>query len=207
MTPTFKSLASTVAFAVTSLLALASSAAQPGGPPPPPLPERVGLEGGVGLDGGAIHCEDDVADRCEGVTEAAGIAGHLTYMFGPRLGITFDVWPMVHREDDFTFTHTVVTLGATVRPIPILGLTVGLGGANAVARWENVLGAIDVEDRNEAGGAILFAADLDIVRGRNFAVALGARAGIGFYGNDADDDGDPDIVGRNLGLGASITWF
>ena len=196
-----------LAFLTATLAGLASAAAQaaPAGEPDPA--RRVGLEGGVGLYGGEINCEDDVANRCDGVTEAGGLAGHLTYMFGPKLGITFDVWPMIHREDNFTLTHTVVTLGATLRPVPILGLTVGLGGANAVARWDNVLGGIDVENRNEAGGAILFAADIDIVRGRNFAVALGARAGIAFYGEDSDDDGNPDIVARNLGLGASITWF
>ena len=32
-------------------------------------------------------------------------------------------------------------------------------------------------------------------------------SGLGFYGDDQDGDGNPDIVGRNLGLGAALTWF
>ena len=43
--------------------------------------------------------------------------------------------------------------------------------------------------------------------GRKFAVDLQARAGVGFYSEDDNGNGDPDVVGRNLGVGAAITWF
>ena len=51
-----------------------------------------------------------------------------------------------------------------------------------------------------------FAAGVDVVRGRNWAIDLEVRAGFGFYGDD-DNDGNADIVARNLGFGAAITWF
>ena len=206
MTPTIR-LVSALAFALAPLALGALTAAPAAAQPvmaPEALPPRVGFEGGFGLYGGEINCDDQVGNRCDGVTEAGGVAGHLTYMFAPEIGITFDAWPMVHREDNFTFTHTVVTLGATWRPVPILGLGVGLGSAHATAHWD---GLIDVTSRTEDAPAVLFSAGLDVVRGRSFALAIEARAGLGFYGDDQDGDGNPDIVGRNLGLGAALTWF
>ncbi len=169
-----------------------------------PLPRRVGFEGGLGLYGGEINCEDQTGSFCDGVTEAGGFDLHATYMFRPSLGVTVDVWPMIHREDRWTFTHTVATVGVKWRPAPIFGFTLGLGSAQARLRYE---GLVDLDSRTEVAPAVLFAGSLAIVRGRRFAIDLEARAGVGFYGEDKDGDGNPDIVGRNLGLGASVTWF
>ena len=48
---------------------------------------------------------------------------------------------------------------------------------------------------------------VDVVRGRRWALSLEARFGNGFYGDDADNDGEADIVGRNVGVGANFTVF
>ncbi|HVV82070.1 MAG TPA: hypothetical protein VHE35_03280 [Kofleriaceae bacterium] len=204
MSSTIRHLAFAAATAVPTFAGLAAAAAQAPVGAPAPLPARVGWEGGVGLYAGDIDCNDQVHGACGSFNDAGGIAGHLTYMFRPGIGMTLDVWPMVHHEDNFTFTHTVATLGVTLRPVPILALGVGLGNAHATAHWD---GFVDVDARSADAPAVLFSAGLDVVRGRTFAVAVEARAGIGFYGDDKDDDGNPDIVGRNLGVGAAITWF
>ena len=141
-------------------------------PPPPPGP-RVGWEVGFGLYGGEINCENENGDFCDGVTEAGGIDLHVNYFFRPHLGAYFDVFPMVHNENNWTFTHNVVTAGVKWRPVPILTLTAGL----------------------------------EVVRGPKWAIDVQARAGIGFYAEDKNGNGDPDVVGRNIGLGAAMTFF
>lgn len=195
-------IATGIATGIATLATLGSAAAQPAGRRP--LPPRVGLEGGFGLYGGEINCEDQAGDFCDGVTEAGGFDVHGTYMFRPTIGITLDIWPMFHSENNWTFTHNVVTVGATWRPAPIFSLTAGLGSAQARLRYD---GPIALESRSEAAPAILLAAGVDVVRGRRFAIAVEARVGAGFYGEDKNNDGDPDIVGRNVGLGAAFTWF
>jgi hypothetical protein len=209
MSPTIRHLVSAaLAFAVVGLGGLGAAAAQPmppGTPPgPPPLPSRVGLELGFGLYGGEINCEDNAGDFCDGVTEAGGIDLHATYMFRPHLGITLDIWPMAHTENNWTFVHTVVTVGAKWRPLPILSLTAGVGSAQATLRYD---GIIDLESRSESAPAVFLSAGVDVVRGRRFAIDVGARVGAGFYGEDKNGDGDPDIVGRNVGVGVGFTWF
>lgn len=191
-----------LAFATICFAGIATAAAAPG--EGRPLPPRVGFEGGFGLYGGEINCEDQAGSFCDGVTEAGGFDLHATYMFRPRLGVTLDVWPMFHSEDNWTFTHTVATLGVTWRPAPIFGFTFGLGSAQARLRYD---GLVNLDRETETAPAVLFAGSLDLVRGRRFAIAATARAGIGFYGEDKNGDGNPDIVGRNLGLGVAATWF
>lgn len=171
-------------------------------PPPPPGP-RVGWELGVGLYGGEINCHNENGDFCEGVTEAGGIDLHVNYFFRPDLGAYFDVFPMVHSENNWTFTHNVVTAGVKWRPVPILTLTAGVGSAQARLRYET----LGLQAETDVVGAALFAAGLEVVRGRTWAIDVQARAGIGFYSEDKNGNGDPDIVGRNLGVGAAITWF
>ncbi|MBK9035561.1 MAG: hypothetical protein IPL61_30610 [Myxococcales bacterium] len=171
-------------------------------PPPPP---RVGWEFGLGLYGGEINCENENGDFCDGVTEAGGFDLHASYFFGPRLGAYVDVWPMFHSEDNWTFTHNVVTVGVKYRPVPILTLTAGVGSAQARLRYK--IGGLQGDAETDVVSAVLFAAGLEVLRGRRFAVDLQARAGIGFYSEDNNGNGDPDVVGRNLGLGAAITWF
>lgn len=199
------------AFGAVSLAAIAPAAAQypPPGPPPPgygppPLPERVGFELGFGLYAGEINCEDNAGSFCEGVTEAGGIDVHGTFMFTPGFGLTFDVWPMVHTEDRWTFAHTIVTVGAKWRPVPILSLTAGLGSGQATLRYD---GLVDLESRSETAPAVFLSAGLDVLRGRNFAIDVNARLGAAFYGDDNNGDGEPDIVGRNVALGVGFTWF
>lgn len=200
MSPTIRHLA----FALVTVAAAAPAAAQSRPPGPPPLPERVGFELGFGLYGGEINCEDQNGDFCDGVTEAGGFDVHATYMFRPHLGVTFDVWPMFHREDNWTFTHNVVTLGVKWRPAPVISLTAGFGSAQARLHYE---GIIDVDSESETAPSVFLGAGLDLVRGRNFAIDVQARVGAGFYGEDRDNDGNPDIVGRNVGFGAGVSWF
>lgn len=191
-----------VAFLTTVLVAGAASAhAQT-----PPTPEpRVGWEVGLGIYGGEINCENENGDFCDGVTEAGGFDVHGAYFFRPQLGIYVDVWPMFHREDNWTFTHNIVSVGVKWRPAPILTLTGGVGSAQAKLHYE----AFGLQGTSETDvvGAVMFAAAVDLVRGKSFAIDLEARAGIGFYDDDDNGNGEPDIVGRNLGLGAAITWF
>ena len=210
MSPSIRHLA-LAAFGAASLAAIAPAAAQypPPGPPPPPygppeLPPRVGVEAGFGLYGGEINCEDQ-GDSCGGLTEAGGFDVHVTNMFSPTFGLTFDFWPMVHAEDGWTFTHTVVTVGAKWRPLPILSLTAGVGGAQARLRYDGILA--DFESRSETAPAVFLSAGLEVLRGRSFAIDVSARMGAGFYGDDDDNDGEPDVVARNVGLGVGFTWF
>jgi len=171
-------------------------------PPPPPGP-RVGWEVGFGLYGGEINCQNENGDFCDGVTEAGGIDLHVNYFFRPHLGAYFDVFPMVHSENNWTFTHNVVTAGVKWRPVPILTLTAGLGSAQARLRYET----LGLQAQTDVVGAALFAAGIELVRGPKWAIDLQARAGIGFYAEDKNGNGDPDVVGRNLGLGAAMTFF
>ncbi|MBZ0231284.1 MAG: hypothetical protein K8M05_02965 [Deltaproteobacteria bacterium] len=53
----------------------------------------------------------------------------------------------------------------------------------------------------------MLSAALEVLRGRSFAVDVQARVGVGFYEEDENDNGEADIVGRNVGFGAAITWF
>ena len=195
-----------VAFLATVLAAGAAAtttahAQSPGTAPAP----RVGWELGLGLYGGEINCENENGDFCDGVTEAGGFDLHAAYFFRPQLGIYLDVWPMIHTEDNWTFTHNIVTVGAKWRPMPIVTLTAGIGSAQARLRYEAF--GLEGESETDVVGAVLFAASIDVVRGKRFAIDLQARAGIGFYNDDDNNNGEPDIVGRNLGVGAAVTWF
>ena len=113
-----------------AVLGAASTALAQSAPPPPP---RVGIEGGFGLYGGEINCENENGEFCDGVTEAGGFDLHANYFLNPKLGIFVDVFPMVHQCDNFSLTHTIATVGAKWRPAPILTLAGGLGSAQA--RW------------------------------------------------------------------------
>ena len=169
-----------------------------------PMPERLGFEAGAGLYGGEINCENENGDFCDGVTEAGGFDLHANYFFKPTFGVTLDVWPMIHREDDWTFTHTIVTVGAKFRPVPILTLTGGVGSAQARLSYR---GVINIDSETETVPSVMFAAALEVVRGRNFAVDVQVRAGAGFYDDDDNGNGEADVVGRNIGFGAAATWF
>lgn len=191
--------------ALWSVDALAQEAPLP--PPPPmvvvavgPVP-RVGLEVGGGVQGGKIICEGEMG-KCNGFTEAGGVNLNASWFWRPDLGITFDAWAMAHSSDGFTFAHYINTVGIKWRPVPIVTLTAGIGEAHASLGLTNTSLAVTSDD----AFAIMAAASLDVLRGRRWALAVEARFGNGFYG-DANHDGMPDVVGRNVGAGASLTMF
>jgi hypothetical protein len=189
-----------------------------GGPPPGPpegapavapappvmyvLPPvtRVGLELGGGVWGGKMYCESQNG-KCNGFSAAGGINLEGSWFFTPALGITLDVWPMAHTENAVTITHVISTVGIKWRPLPMLTLQAGIGDAHATFSFANVtVGTTD------DAAAVMAGISLDIVRGRRWALAIGARAGTGFYG-DANNDGKADVTARSTGIGAEFTAF
>jgi hypothetical protein len=192
--------------ATLAVLGVAGPALAQGTAPgaPAAVPERLGWELGFGLYGGEINCENQDGDFCNGATEAGGFDVHANYFFRPDLGITLDIWPMFHTENDWTLTHNIATVGLKWRPAPIFTFTAGVGSAQAKLSYERVLG---IEARSDAVPAVMLGAAIEVVRGRSFAIDLQARVGVGFYDEDDDGDGQADFVGRNIGLGAAATWF
>jgi len=181
------------------LLAASVAAAQPA-----PLPPRIGLELAGGLSVGEIQCES-AGGFCNSVTEAGGIVLNAAYFVNEKLAVTGDFWVLSHRGDDFTFNHYVNTVGVKWRPFPILTLQAGLGAAHATLDYRGFFasGRATTED----AFAVMAAVAVDVVRGRRWALSLEARFGNGFYGDDEDNDGEADIVGRNVGVGANFTVF
>ncbi|HEX5063264.1 MAG TPA: hypothetical protein VFV99_28000 [Kofleriaceae bacterium] len=195
----FLSLLPTIAFAQEAAPPPPPPAALP--PPPPVHREREGLELALGLQGGKIFCEGQMG-QCDGFTEAGG--GNITasWFFSPTLGIALDFWAMSHSDNGFTFTHYVNTVALRWRPLPIVTLTGGIGAAHASLSLDNSSLAVNSDD----AFAIMGAASIDVIRGRRWALALEARFGNGFYGDD-DNDGMADVVGRNVGAGAHFAVF
>ena len=200
-------------FILPSLLAyaslmLASSLALAQPPPPPSTyepsgpPPRVGLEIGAGLQAGRIICESE-GDFCNDFTEAGGLNLNAAYFLSPTFGITLDLWVMAHSEDDFTFAHYINTVGIKWRPLPILTLQAGIGSAHASLDYD---GAFSASYESDDAFAVMGAIALDLVRSRRWALSVEARAGNGFYGDD-NDNGEADIVGRNVGVGIGFTLF
>lgn len=188
-------------FIGVAVLGVASPAlAQPAAPEPPP---RTGVEFGFGLYGGEINCENENGTFCDGVTEAGGIDLHANYFFNPKLGIYFDVWPMVHSEDNWTFSHTVVTAGLKYRPAPIFTLTGGIGSAQARLKYD----VLNLEAQTDTVPALMLGAAIEVLRGKSFALDVQGRIGVGFYEEDENGNGEADVVGRNVGLGVGLTWF
>ncbi|NVB81329.1 MAG: hypothetical protein HOV81_23235 [Kofleriaceae bacterium] len=165
-------------------------------------PERVGLELGVGLQGGRIFCEGQMG-QCDGFTEAGGGNVSAAYFLSPTLGIAVDLWAMAHTDDGFTFAHYVNTVALKWRPMPILTLTAGIGEAHASLDYD---GVAQFGVRSDDAFAILGAASLDLIRGNRWALSVEARFGNGFYGDD-DNDGMADVVGRSVGVGAGLSIF
>jgi hypothetical protein len=192
--------------AVFALAAVPTVAAAQSAPPPPQAPPaRVGFELGFGLYGGEINCENENGEFCDGVTEAGGFDLHANYFFNPKLGLFVDIWPMIHTDDDWTFTHNIVAVGVKYRPVPILTLAGGLGSAQARLRYD--IGPVEGEAETDVVGAVMVSAAVEVLRGRKFAVDLQARLGVGFYRDDENDNGEADVIGRNIGFGAAMTWF
>ena len=163
--------------------------------------QRTGLELALGLQGGEIQCESQMG-QCDGFTEAGGGNLSAAWFFGEKLGIALDLWAMSHSNDGFTFTHYVNTVGVKWRPLKILTLTGGIGAAHASLSHDNT----NLQVSSDDGAAVMGAASLDLIRSRRWALAVEARFGTGFYG-DEDEDGMADIVGRNVGVGAHFAIF
>ena len=191
------------------LTAASVARAQPGAAPPPPPgepagpPQRVGLEIGAGLQAGKIICESE-GDFCNDFTEAGGLNLSAAYFFSPQLAVMVDLWVMAHSENDFTFAHYVNTVGLKWRPAPILTITAGVGSAHASLDYN---GAFAARVTSDNAFAVMVGASLDVIRSRRWALSVEARFGNGFYGNDSNDNGEADIVGRNVGVGAGFTFF
>jgi hypothetical protein len=190
------------AYAAAILLASSQALAQPSGTTTTGPPPRVGFELGGGLQAGRIVCESE-GDFCNDFTEAGGANLNAAYFLSPSFGITLDLWVMAHSEDDFTFAHYINTIGIKWRPVPILTLTGGIGSAHASLDYN---GLFEARYTSEDAFAIMGAAALDLVRARRWALSVEVRAGTGFYGDD-DDNGEADIVGRNVGVGVGFTFF
>src|SRR5690606_20451371 len=107
------------------------------------------------------------------------------YFFNPKLGVFVDIFPMFHTEDNWTFTHTVATVGVKWRPAPILTLAGGIGTAEARLRYEGIVG---LDAKTDRVPAILLSAAIEVVRGRSFAVDVQARLGVGFYEEDENNN-------------------
>jgi hypothetical protein len=191
-----------IASLTATLVAFSGTAFADDTEPPP----RTGLEGGFGLYGGSIRCHNETnTNVCDGVSSAGGIDLHLNYFFNPKLGIFGDVFPMVHDEDNVTLTHTVVSAGLKWRPAPILTFGAGLGSAQARWKFKGILNGVEAETDTVA--ALFLSAGIELVRGKSFALDLQARAGIGFYKEDENNNGEADIQGKNIGIGGSLTLF
>lgn len=186
---------------LASLVPSVALAQEPAPAPSPGLPERTGLELALGLQGGRIFCEGQMG-QCDGFTEAGGGNLSASYFWSPTLGVALDLWAMSHSDNGFTFTHFVNTVALRWRPVPILTLTGGVGSAHASLSHDRTQLAITSGD----AFAVMGAASLDLVRGQRWALAVEARFGNGFYGDD-NNDGMADIVGRNVGAGAHFALF
>jgi hypothetical protein len=189
-----------IAIALASLPLLTATAFAQGAPPP----ARTGLELGLGLQAGKIYCEAENG-FCNDFTEAGGVNLNGSWFFSPTLGITADLWAMSHRGDDFTFTHYVNTVGLKWRPVPIVTLTLGIGAAHATLDYQGTF--IAGRATSEDAPAVMGAASVDLIRSSRWALSVEGRFGNGFYGDDENDDGEADIIGRNVGIGAAITVF
>lgn len=176
--------------------------AQPGEYSSGPRP-RMGLELGFGLQAGQISCESE-GEFCDDFTEAGGLNLNAAYFMTPTFGIALDLWAMTHREDDFTFTHYVNTLGVKWRPVPILTISAGVGAAHATVDYHGFFG--DAQATSDDAFAVLGAVSLDVIRGRHWALNVEARYGAGFYGDENNNE-MADVVGRNAGIGAGFTFF
>src|SRR5262245_10535317 len=117
------------------LVAIAAPAvAQPVEPPPP---ARAGLEFSAGLWGGRLECESQNGN-CGGFSAAGGFNREASYFLNPRWGLYADSWTMVHDEDQLSIVHEIATVGLRWRPVPILTLQAGLGGAFAAFNYAGV---------------------------------------------------------------------
>lgn len=139
--------------------------------------------------------------RCDGFSEAGGGNVHVDYFTSPSFGFVADAWAMAHSDSGFTFTHVINTLGVKWRIMPALALQAGIGHGHATLSSDNVT----LSSSGDAF-AVMFGASLDVIRGPRWALSIDARFGDAFYGDD-NNDGMPDIRGRNVGVGVGLAFF
>lgn len=175
--------------------AVAGSAPAAAGPAAPGLNARDGLLLGVGVNLGEVSCRGEL---CEGVTEAGGVELHVGSMVGARAAVGIDLWAMAHTEDQFTLTHTIVTVGMRYWLLPRLWIQGGVGLAQGAWRYDARV--IELEDQTEYVPAIMGAVGYELVIGRGFAMDLQLRGGTGYYDEDS-------TRASNVGVGLGFTWY
>ena len=171
--------------------------AQPMRPPPPP---RVGLEIGGGLQAGNLFCQSADATKCNGTTAAGGVDLDAAWFFDPRLGVFVDIWGMAHTENNFTIAHDINTVGLEYRLAPVLYVQAGVGVAHAALSYSGSFAA-----RSDNAFGVMGAIGLEVLRAPRWDLSIEARAGTGFYGQQAN--GQAQTEARNVGLGAQLTFF
>lgn len=187
----------------------AHASAQQGAPDPNAIPgpgphlevnQRSGLTFGVGLGIGSLVAD---CDECRDTMEAGGLNAHVGYMLSPRLAVVIDVWGMAHRESFLTVFQNINTLGVRYWVNPQLWVQGGLGNANAGYEWDGIF--VNVEDRTEKAGGVMFGVGYELHVKKGFAIDINFRYGTGFYDEVVGDDYV--IEGHSAQLGVGFNWF
>ncbi len=185
--------AAAAALLIPSLASVASAQSEQ------PEHVRLGVFGGFGVHIGNISCE---GQNCDEFREAVGLDLHAGYHFSPQLALIGDLWGMANTEDNLTLSQTFATVGVRAFPIRVLWLHAGVGVASARFKYDSALGQF--ETRTDNVPAILVGAGVEVIRGQRFAMDVQLRLGIGFYGDDGEEE---DTTGRSASLGVGFTWF
>jgi len=194
---------STIALLALSSVAAVMIATSPARAQPMSYEERhprVGLELGAGLQAGNMFCQSADSNDCNGVTAAGGLDLQGGWFLSPRLGVVLDLWGMAHTENNFTIAQYVNTVGLKLRLNPILYVQGGIGDAHVTLSYGNVIAG-----QTEDAFAIMGAVGLVVLRGYRFDLSIEGRFGTGFY--NQDQNGNPQTIARNAGIGAQLTFF
>ncbi len=181
-------------FASLVLTTVATATAQPASSPPPPPPDygyappppppppsfgvvdRKGFIIGFSLGGGSFSSAE--CNNCDSLS-GVGLDIHLGGMLTPRLALMFDGSGVAHTEENGSVIHIIDTVAAQYWVTPRVWLKGGLG-----------IGRLSVNDRDgneiaasETGTGALFAAGVELVQSRTFALDLQLRASAVSYDN------------------------
>jgi hypothetical protein len=227
-------LASSLVLAATLLAPAIAAAQPSQTPPPPPPPPGYGggyyaappatepggfmnrrgrLAVGFGLGVGAMNAEgSDVLEctACDGNPAAVGIDFHIGGMLSSRLALLAEVQinGQVVDEDDYgvsTVTQAALMGAVQFWLTPRLWIKGGLGFASLQANYSD-----EYDDDYDAtadigtGGAALFAAGVELIQGRNFALDLQGRVLAAAY--DDDETGFEDNV-TSATIGIGLNWY
>jgi len=180
---------SLVAFSLALGAATAASAqgapGAPGAPFAPPNVEqrfshvdRQGLLIGFSLGGGSFGLAD--CDTCESFD---GVAAdfHIGAMLTQRLGLMWDVSAVSEATDDLAVTHAISTAAAQFWVTPRVWIKGGIGVGQLSVSDNNG----DVVAESEVGAGVMFAAGVEVLQSRNFALDLQLRgSGVTYDEND-----------------------